>query len=286
MADNQESSRGSRPRIGVPWRSLKEEDAGRRDRFVPYLQAVEAAGGEAVPISLRSSPEELARLARDLDGFVLPGSAADVDPARYGAARGTHTADPDPARERADDVLLDCAFALHKPVLAICYGAQLLNVHCGGTLVQDIPSELRAPLEHPWRGREEGRPEPHHDVRIVPGSMLERLAGAIEAETNSSHHQSVREPGKGLRIAARSSDGVVEAVEWTGGDWILGVQWHPERQWPQASSPAAPSGVALARALFEALVRAAQAVEVEPLRRRASRPPRRTKSRAPRLRSG
>jgi putative glutamine amidotransferase len=262
MAAHEEPGRSSRPRIGVPWRSLREEDAGRRERLVPYLEAVEAAGGEAVAISLRSSPEELARLARELDGFVLPGSAADVDPARYGAARGSHTADADPARERADDALLDSAFARHKPVLAICYGSQLLNVRCRGTLVQDIPSEIAAPLEHPWTGREQGRPEPHHDVRIVPGSLLERLAGTLEAEINSSHHQSVREPGKGLRVAARASDGVVEAVEWTGEDWILGVQWHPERQWPQASSPAAPAAVALARALFEGLVRAAQAAEV------------------------
>jgi putative glutamine amidotransferase len=270
MAAHEEPGRGSRPRIGVPWRSLAEEVAGRWDKLAPYLEAVEAAGGEAVPISLQTSPEDLAQLARDLDGFVLPGSAADVDPARYHAERGSRTAAADAARERTDDALLDSAFARHKPLLAICYGAQMLNVRCRGTLVQDIPSEIAAPLEHPWTGREQGRPEPHHDVRIVPGSLLERLAGTLEVEINSSHHQSVREPGKGLRVAARASDGVVEAVEWTGGDWILGVQWHPERQWPQASSPASPEAVALARGLFEGLVRAAQAAEVEPLPRRSS----------------
>jgi putative glutamine amidotransferase len=270
MAGEQEPSRGGRPRIGIPWRSLQEEDAGRREKLVPYLRAVEAAGGEAVPISLRSSAEELARLAENLDGFVLPGSSADVNPARYNAARGPYTADPDPARERADYVLLDHAFRTHKPVLAICYGTQLLNVYCGGTLVQDVPSEVPGALEHPWK-REAGRAEPHHDARMVSGSRLERLAGVREAEVNSSHHQSVCEPGQGLHVAARSPDGVVEAIEWAGeDDWVLGVQWHPERQWPEASSPAAPSGIAMARALFEELVRAAAAAEVEPLRRRRS----------------
>jgi len=263
MAMNEQPGRVSRPRIGIPWRSLREEDAGRWERLDPYLRAVEAAGGEAVPISLRRSPEELLRLAQGLDGLLLSGSSADVDPARYRAARGSFTADPDPARERADCALLGHMLDSHKPVLAICYGTQLLNVYRGGTLVQDIPSELHTSVQHSWN-REAGAPEPHHDARIVSGSMLERLAELAEAEVNSSHHQSIRELGQGLRVAARSSDGVVEAVEWMrpGEDWILGVQWHPERQWPQASSPAAPSGVALARALFEALVRTAQAAEV------------------------
>ncbi len=258
MATRDYPSPAGRPRIGIPWRSLKEENAGRREKLEPYLRAVEAAGGEAVPISLRESPEELARLAEDFDGFVLPGSSADVDPKRYGAGRGAYTAEADPARERADYALLDHAFREHKPVLAICYGTQLLNVYRGGTLVQDIRSEVRDALEHPWQ-REAGRPEPHHAAQIISGTRLELLAERREAEVNSSHHQSVREPGEGLRIVARSPDGVVEAIEWTGeNDWVLGVQWHPERQWPEASSPAAPSGVALAHALFEALVKAAR----------------------------
>jgi putative glutamine amidotransferase len=293
MAGGQQPSRSGRPRIGIPWRSLKDENAGRRDKLDPYLRAVEAAGGEAVPISLRSSPEELARLAEDLDGFVLPGSGADVDPERYGARREPQTSDADPARERTDYALLDHAFGNRKPVLAICYGTQLLNVYCGGTLVQDIPSEVKNALQHPWE-REAGRPEPHHGAQIVAGSRLERLTGTHEAEVNSSHHQAVREPGRGLRVAARSPDGVIEAIEGEGDDWVLGVQWHPERQWPEATSPGAPSGVALARALFEELARAAESAEVEPPGRpssgeaksRAPRPRRRGRDAESTLRSG
>ncbi len=125
---------GARPRVGVPWRTAKEEADGNRLKIEYYYQAIEAAGGEPVPISLSMSPAELDQRARTLDAIVLPGSPADVDPARYGVKRHPECADPDPARERTDYALLNHAFAAKKPVLAICYGTQLLNVYVGGTL--------------------------------------------------------------------------------------------------------------------------------------------------------
>jgi putative glutamine amidotransferase len=239
-----------RPRVGVPYRTRKEEVTGLSAKLANYLEAVRQAGAEPVPISLLLVPGELRELARTLDGVVLSGSPADVDPARFGAARQPECADSDVDRERTDFALLEHAFAEHKPVLAICFGIQSLNVFLGGTLIQDIPSAIHTTIEHEWH-REEGAPEPFHAARIETGSQLARLAGTNEARVNSSHHQSVKEPGQGLRIAARAPDGVVEAVEWTGdSNWVTGVQWHPERM---------AATDFLAQSLFRSLVSAAAA---------------------------
>jgi len=239
-----------RPRVGVPYRTRNEEVTELSAKLANYLEAVRQAGGEPVPISLLLAPGELGALARTLDGVVLTGSPADVDPVRFGATRQPECADPDVDRERTDFALLEHAFAEHKPVLAICFGTQSLNVFLGGTLIQDIPSAIHTTIEHEWH-REEGAPEPFHAARIEPGSQLAQLAGTKEARVNSSHHQSVKDPGQGLRIAARAPDGVVEAIEWTGdSNWVMGVQWHPERM--------AATDV-LAQSLFRGLVSAAAA---------------------------
>jgi putative glutamine amidotransferase len=237
------------PRIGVPYRRRSEERSGGNAKIEKYLRAVRIAGGEPVEISLGLSSGELKSLAQTLDAIVLSGSPADIDPALFHAARHPNCADPDPDRERTDFALLEHCFAERKPVLAICYGIQSLNVFLGGTLIQDIPSELPAPTEHEWHD-DLGEPETFHSVSIATGSRLAELAGSSESRVNSSHHQSILTPGRDLRIVARAADGVVEAVEWTGqGNWVLGVQWHPERM-VQID--------ALARALFHALVVAAR----------------------------
>jgi len=239
-----------KPRVGVPYRTKNEEVTRLGANLKKYLKAVRQAGAEPVPISVLLPPGELRRLAQTLDGLVLPGSPADVDPARYSAARRPECADADLDRERTDFTLLEHALAEHKPVLAICFGIQSLNVFLGGTLVQDIPSDIGATIEHEWE-RDKGAPEPFHAARVEPGSELARLAGSNEALVNSSHHQSVKEPGRGLRIAARAPDGVIEAVEWTGdSNWVMGVQWHPERM---------AATDALAQSLFRSMVSAAAA---------------------------
>jgi putative glutamine amidotransferase len=239
-----------RPRVGIPYRTRNEEVTGLSTKLDPYLEAVRQAGAEPVAISLLLSTEELRQLAQTLDGVVLSGSPADINPARFGATREPECADPDPERERTDFALLEHSFAEHKPVLAICFGIQSLNVFLGGTLIQDIPSDLRASIAHDFDD-EKGEPEVFHGTRIEPGSHLAELAGATEVEVNSSHHQSVKDPGRGLRVAARAPDGVIEAVEWTGdADWVLGVQWHPERM--ACTDP-------LAQSLFRGLVGAAAA---------------------------
>lgn len=239
-------------RVGVPWRTAAEEAAGKRDAYQKYLDCVRAAGGEPVELSLGMSRERLAEVARQLDAFVLPGSPADVDPQWYHAPRHPQTADADPRREQTDFTIYDHAFAERKPLLAICYGVQSLNVWLGGTLVQDIASELDTDIKHDWE-KKSGEPEPHHKIRIEPETELGRLAGARELMVNSSHHQSIQRWGRGLRMGAQSPDAVIEAVELASpGHWVMGVQWHPER---------APKDE-LTKALFDALVAAGRRVVV------------------------
>jgi putative glutamine amidotransferase len=215
---------------------------------------VERAGGEPVLVSLLLSPEDMKRRAAELDAFLLTGSPADVDPVHFHAKRHPATVDADSARERTDFMLLEHALATSKPVLAICYGVQSLNVFLGGNLIQDIPSELGSKVCHsPIEDETPGSADiidAMHGALFYAGRVLE-LSGAPSADVNSSHHQSVNEPGRGLRITAHAPDGVVEAVEWTGDtNWVVGVQWHPERM-PED---------ALAQALFRDLLAAARQV--------------------------
>ena len=195
------------------------------------VKAVRQAGAEPVEVSLALSPDEL-EITRAHSRCVscFPAAPRTWILSSIALTRIPAAADADPDRERTDFALLEHAFAEHKPVLAICYGIQSLNVFLGGTLVQDIPSEVRTEIQHPWSSRDKGAPEPFHAARVEPGSRLRELAAADEVRVNSSHHQSVLEPGRNLRVVARAADGVVEAVEWTGdSNWVTGVQWHPER---------------------------------------------------------
>jgi len=253
-----------RPRIGVPWRTSIEEAHDRRPAYERYLRAVREAGGEPVEVSLSLAPADVSLLTESLDGFVLPGSPADVEPRRFGVAAHAQNANADKRREDTDSRVLDHALANGKPVLAICYGAQMLNVHQRGTLVQDIPSEMRNAMDHDGGAR---RSESLHPIRIQSGDLAE-LAGGSSARVNSSHHQSVGKPGHGLRVAARAPDGVIEALEWTTGPgWALGVQWHPERM---ADDP-------FAAALFRRLVKEARSAGRKPRAQKARRRVRRSK---------
>ena len=246
-----------RPRVGIPWRTTDEQLQRKRDKLDFYFRAVQNSGAEPVEIALDLPTDQLEGQLQTLQGFVLPGSPADVDPARYGAARHQLTKTLDANRDRTDTIILAHAFAARKPVLAICYGCQVLNVYLGGTLVQDIPAALPArthPVPHGTTDLAAGatKGDQRHDASLEPGSLLNQLAGATSAHINSSHHQSIDRPGEKLRVTAHAPDGVVEAVEWTGdSNWVVGVQWHPERM-PED---------ALAQRLFEQFVATAKARE-------------------------
>ena len=239
----------NRPKIGIPWRTSEEEATANRPKIQNYEDAVRRAGGEPVLLSL-SAQDALAGQLASLDGFVLPGSPADIDPVEYGAVNHGKSEPADAPRERTDRAILDHAFAEKKPVLAICYGCQLLNVYLGGTLIQDVPSETRTPVAHRKKDvKPEPPDDPRHETKFEPGSKLAMLSGAGEAVVNSSHHQSVEQVGKQLKVTGHASDGIVESVEWTGdATWVVGVQWHPERM----------AGDALAERLFEGFVAAAR----------------------------
>ena len=220
------------PRVGIPWRTRKEELQGSVEKLNYYFAAVRRAGGEPRHVSLGLTPAELRQQMGELDGFVLPGSPADVDPARYDEPRGEMTKTLDPDRDRTDTALLGHALSTHKPVLAICYGCQILNVHQGGTLVQDIASEKPGSVAH---GKTDlaasaSKGDLEHGAALAPGSHLQKLAGGTDVTINSSHHQSIDRPGEKLRVTARGSDGIIEGVELQSPeDWVVGVQWHPER---------------------------------------------------------
>ncbi|HEY6945886.1 MAG TPA: gamma-glutamyl-gamma-aminobutyrate hydrolase family protein, partial [Candidatus Acidoferrum sp.] len=175
--------------------------------------------------------QERSRLIPTLDGFVLPGSPADVEPSRYGAPNRGLSAPPDLAREETDRAVLQHAFVEKKPVLAICYGCQLLNVYLGGTLIQDLRAETGTATPH--RKKDvvpEPKEDPTHPATLESGSRLAVLAGGTRAVVNSSHHQAIQKPGKDLRVTSRAADGTIEGIEWKGdSNWITGVQWHPER---------------------------------------------------------
>lgn len=246
-------------RVGIPWRTSADEDeartTGHRGKTEDYLKAVERAGAEGVVIPLNDEKERR-RLIPTMDAFVLPGSPADVEPERYGEANRGLSAPPDTAREETDRAILQHAFSEKKPVLAICYGCQLLNVYLGGTLIQDLKAETGTATPHQKKDlAPEGEPQqdPAHAATFETGSRLGTLAGSSQAVVNSSHHQAIREPAKNLRVTSRASDGIIEGVEWTGdSNWITGVQWHPERM----------LGDAFSERLFREFIAAAKAHEV------------------------
>src|SRR5262249_48121263 len=222
----------NKPRVEIPWRTSDEERQGVREKLDNYLEGGRRAGGGPAKIPLAQPADKLAEQIERLDGFVLPGSPADVEPSRYGATRHEKTKTLDPARDRTDSTILDHAIAEHKPVLAICYGCQILNVHQKGTLLQDIPAERPGKEVHGNTDLAAGvtKGDAEHDATLAAGNGLAKLAGSERAHINSSHHQSIDRPGEGLRVTARSSEGIVEGVELEGaGQWVVGVQWHPER---------------------------------------------------------
>lgn len=233
------------PRIAIP-----EPHSARPDynaRALPqYVRAIQEGGGIAEVIRLDQTPADIARAVAACDAVLLPGSPADVDPQKYGAETHPKTAAADPRRDMADELLLQDAFNLRKPILGVCYGLQSLNVWRTGPLLQHIES----PVNHAA-----GRQVLHaHTIEVEPDSRLAAITGANGAsalEVNSSHHQAAAEPGSGLRVVARCpADGVIEALEGTSLDhFVIAVQWHPERMLDTDEA---------ARKLFRALVDAAR----------------------------
>jgi putative glutamine amidotransferase len=186
-----------------------------------YLEAVLRAGG--IPLILPVMDPALAPAAlAPFAGLVLPGGG-DVDPACYLESPGPQTGSVDPDRDAWELACARAALEAHVPLLAICRGAQVLNVALGGSLIQDVPTATG--VNHSWATRYD---EQVHHVAISPHSRLAGLLGADEVGTNSLHHQAVGRPGTGVAPVAWAPDGTVEAFEVDGRPEVVAVQWHPE----------------------------------------------------------
>ncbi len=221
------------------------------ERWEEYIERIADAGGDPRTVAVLE-PGALDALP-PFDGLVLT-SGVDVDPSRYGAERDERVATIDPGRDEAETTLLEQALAQGIPVLCICRGFQLLNVVQGGSLLQHLVDR------EPHRARRGADGETvesgWHTVAVEPGTLLASITGGGELRVNSRHHQAVEthRVAPGVRVAAVSPDGIVEAIEVPGHPWALGVQWHPERA-EMVDDPAAAAGAA---PLFEAFVAAAR----------------------------
>ena len=239
-----------KPRIAIP--IPNSTDTSYVMRALPqYEKAIREAGGEPVIIDVKAPNAEIAHQVKTCDGVLLPGSPADVDPEKFGATRHPETAASDALRDNTDELLLQDAYNMRKPIFGICYGLQSLNVWRTGSLDQHLTTAVNHDPERTVVRA--------HRAHIDPQSRLAtilRAAGALPADAepaitvNSSHHQAADLVGDGLKLVAWCPDDQVkEAVEGTADDhFVLAVQWHPERTCDKD---------AVSRALFQAFVRAA-----------------------------
>jgi len=216
-----------RPRIGITMRLELESDRFYLSRH--YSEAIEAAGGAPVHVSLIPHQDYIATIMDQVDGVLLPGSDSDVDPLRYGAEPHPKLGSVVAIKDETDLGVLKEVEKRGMPLFAICFGMQVLNVSRGGTLIQDIESQVADSIKH-----EQGLPRdrPSHRIKIARTGLVSELARNETALVNSHHHQAVDEVGGNLVATAWASDGLVEAVEDSRPDrFALGVQWHPELGW-------------------------------------------------------
>jgi len=212
-----------RPLIGIP-QCLDDRGRWKPAREYQYLDAayasaVEAAGATPLYLPLQGGAQTL---IERVDGLLLPGGDDFAPPRAYPPGVRFETV---PERQAAfDRALLAAARERGLPVLAICYGMQLLALHCGGSLHYDIPTDVPSAGAHHL-----AEPDGRHAIAVEPGTRLAAALGDAPAAVNSLHHQAVAEPGTGLRASAVAEDGLIEAIEAADGSFVLGVQWHPEK---------------------------------------------------------
>lgn len=227
---------GRTPTIGIT----------RCSKLHDYVTSIEQTGARARVLEVNESPRQV---LAEVDGVLLTGGG-DVDPVFYGEARHPATEDAEPGRDEFEIDLARRALGEDVPLLAICRGAQVMNVAAGGTLVQDIPTAVESGLAHAVTERKDLL---CHEIQVASGSRLAQALGpgvdpGCGCRVNSRHHQSVGRPGAGLVVNARAADGVIEGIEKPDARFCIGVQWHPENFWESGEF----------RPLFDAFVAAAR----------------------------
>ncbi len=216
-----------KPLIGVTTRLNEKDDQFYLRRY--YGEAIYSTGGTPLYLPLIPEIDYVEAVVKCLDGVVLSGSNSDVDPLRYEQGPHVKLGTVSYERDETDLLMLQACEANKIPVLAICYGMQLLNVYRGGTLFQDLESQIEDVLKHQQEGN---YARPSHSIKIKEESLLAILAGGNTARVNSHHHQGVDSLGQDLEPIAWSADGLVEAIINTKPEhFILAVQWHPEAGW-------------------------------------------------------
>jgi len=196
-----------------PWYALRQN----------YCSAVREAGG--VPIVLPHETSLVPTYANMIDGLLVSGGAFDVDPALFGATERHDSVTLKEGRTDFELGITKAMLAADKPILGICGGQQLLAVVLGGTLIQHIPAEVKAPLAHE---QPNPRNEPGHDVTICEGTLLHKIGGVARTAVNSAHHQAVKDVPASIKVNALAPDGVIEGIEDPARKFVIGVQWHPE----------------------------------------------------------
>ena len=218
---------------------------GQNRKMEDYLESVRRAGGE--PIEVVVGGEAPDQILSRVDGLMLTGGG-DVDPKLYGEKPHGTFQEAETGRDEFEIALARTAIAKGLPLLAICRGMQVLNVAMGGTLIQDIPSQITGALQH-------SMPQPRagsaHEVWVSKESKLstllkDHMEDGETCHVNSRHHQSVKDVAKGFEVTATSPDGVIEAMEKPEAPYCIAVQWHPENFWRTGEF----------RELFEGLVQA------------------------------
>jgi putative glutamine amidotransferase len=214
-----------------------------------YKQSILHVSGEVRIVDVSMGVEEA---LNGIDGLMLTGGD-DVAPSRYGETPLESVVEAEPGRDEFEIALVNEARARKLPVFAICRGIQVMNVACGGTLVQDIPSQIHGALAHSLTVPPNQPYSLAHEVWLDQDTLLsqlmcERLSDADACEVNSRHHQAIKTVAPGFKVSATAPDGIIEAIEDPAARFCLGVQWHPENFWRTGEF----------RPLFEAFVEASQ----------------------------
>jgi len=237
-----------RPLIGIPCQGNLRSKHPRFCTGKRYCHALHLAGAAPVLLPLHDDHAALLEMLSRLDGLLLSGGG-DVAPHRFGETEAAPLRSVDPPRDEMELWLVRQAVESDLPMLAICRGMQVLNVALGGTLYQDIKTQLPEALRHDFYA-EYPRTHRGHSLDVVPESYLGRILGCDTLDVNSFHHQCLKEVAPALRVTARAPDGVIEGVELPDNRFSIGVQWHPEEL--VDTDPRM-------KGLFEALVEAAEA---------------------------